>query len=131
MSATAATMMVVKVNLAGSLLLSILLNRCVVLLRSRDVPVLQVRRKSSERLSDRVRIGRRSRWCGRSRGPGLRSPEVLRQRRIILLGLRQVPGLQILPELLKLTLNLLKFSLPTLHALRGAQLGTQRCARDA
>ena len=124
-------MMVVMVNLTGSLLLRILLDRCVILLRSRNAPVLQVGRKSCERLSDRVRISRRSRRCGSGRGPGLRSREVLRQRRVILLGLRQVPGLQILLELLKLTLHLLEFSLPTLRALCRAQQGTQRCARDA
>ena len=124
-------MMVVMANLTGSLLLlRILLDRCVILLRSRNVPVLQVRRKCSERLSDRVRIARRSRRCGCSRGSGLRGREVLRQRRVILLGLRQVPGLQILPELLKLTLHPLKFSLPTLRALCRAQQGTQRSIRD-
>ena len=122
-------MMVVMVNLAGSLLLRIVLDRCVILLCSRNVPVLQVGRKSCERLSDRVRIGRRS--CSCSRGPSLRGREVLRQRRVILLGLRQVPGLQILPQLLKLTLHLLKFSLHALPALCRAQQGTQRCARDA
>ena len=124
-------MMVVMVNLTGSSLLRILLDRCVILLCSRNVPVFQVRRKSCERLSDRVRIGRRSRRCGCSRGPGSRSQEVLRQRRVILLGLRQVPGLQILPELLKLTVHLLKFSLPTPRALCRAQQGTQRRASDA
>jgi hypothetical protein len=90
LSATTAAMVMMMVNPAGTLLLlRILLNRCEILLRSRDVPVLQVRRKSSERLCDRVRISRWSR-CGRrscSRRPGLRRREVLRQRRVILLRL--------------------------------------------
>jgi len=125
-------MMVVMVHLTGSLLLRILLDRCVILLRSRNVPVLQAGRNSGERPSDRVRIGRRSRRCGCIRRPGLRSREILRQRRVILLSLLQVPGLQILPELLKLTVvHLLKFSLPALRALCRAQQGTQRRARDA
>lgn len=88
-------MVMMMMNLARSLLLlGILLDRCEILLRSRDVSVLQVRRKGSERLSDRVRIGSRSRGgcrgCGsRSciRRPGLRRREVLRQRRVILLRL--------------------------------------------
>lgn len=124
-------MMVVMVHLTGSLLLRILLDRCVILLRSRNVPVLQAGRNSGERPSDRVRIGRRSRRCGCIRRPGLRSREILRQRRVILLSLLQVPGLQILPGLLKLTVHLLKFSLPALRALCRAQQGTQRRARDA
>jgi hypothetical protein len=46
--------------------------------------------------------------------------KILLDRRVILLRLRQIPGLQILPQLLTFTLNLLKFSLAIaiLRALR-------------
>ena len=77
------------------LLLKILLDRCVILLCTRNVAVLQVLRKRRERLRDRVRTTRRR---------ALRVREVLCQRRVILLRLSQISGLQILPQLLKLTL---------------------------
>ena len=52
---------------------------------------------------------------------GLRVREILRERGEILLRLGQVTALQVLPELLKLTLNLLEASLAVLRDRRGAQ----------
>jgi hypothetical protein len=61
--------MVMRVDRASSLLLNILLQRCVILLRRREVAALQTLRQGGKGLSDRVRI----RGGGRGRGGVLRS----------------------------------------------------------
>ena len=112
--APSVAVMVMRVDLASFLLLNILLQRCVILLRRREVAALQTLRQGGKGLSDRVRI----RGGGRGRGGVLRVLEILRQRGVVFLSLRQVAGLQVLSKLLKFGFKLLQPSLAILSALR-------------
>ena len=88
------------VTLAG--LLDILLKCCVGLLRGRETSGLQRRSQGAKCL-------------GQSAVALQGARNVLTQRAEIRLGLGEVPRLKILPQLLKLTLNLLRLSLPGLQ----------------
>lgn len=95
-------MVVRVVRLAG--LLDILLNRGIGFLRGRDVSRLQRGPQGAECL-------------GQSAVALQGARNVLFQGAEIRLGLGEVPRLKILSQLLKLILNLLRLSLPVLHAL--------------
>ena len=96
---------VVPGHLRG-LLLGVLLHIRVVLLGSLQIPRLQVLPQLRQSLQHRIRGSRAA------------VRQVLRQRGVILLRLRQVAGLQVLPKLLKLRLELLEIRRGSSGALR-------------
>jgi hypothetical protein len=113
--------MMAVVRLTGSLrLLCALLNGGEVLLRGAEISGLKILTERLERLENGIgaracsRI--RGRRCARGWAGGLSAiRQLLRERGEVRLGLRQVTGLKILAEFLKLGLDLLKAILGLLN----------------
>ena len=106
--------MVVVMSLRSlcGVLLRILLDGREVGLRARKIAGLQILRELTKRLGNRTGARTRSRSRTRGRGRKWRTGRgVLLQRGKITLRLREVPGQQVLSELLKLLLKLLCFGL--------------------
>jgi hypothetical protein len=104
----------VSFDLLTGILLRVLLDICVVLLRRLQVPGSQVLPELGERLRQRAAAGGGASVSG---GGLRRARKILRQCGEIGLRLRQIAGLQVLPQLLKLGLDLLKSRRAILPAL--------------